>query len=141
RSPTHWEDDFGTRLDPERVRTYEAALERAWSRTSVTLSAYRTELRDRIDLVDVDSLGFSTYRDRGAVDSHGLESELRIEGARGTRLRASLAYQTSREAGADVTNSPRWNGQVLAAHAPPGGWISMAGGARWLSSRLTRPGA
>src|SRR5207247_2701 len=37
RGPTHYEDDSAAvRLDPERVRTYEAAVERAWTRTAAT---------------------------------------------------------------------------------------------------------
>ena len=142
RSPTHFEDDVaGIRLEPERVRTYEAALERGWGGATATLSAYHTELRDRIDLIDVDSLGFSYYRNRGAVDSRGLEAELRILTARGTRVRASLARQHSREGRVEITNSPEWNGQLLVVHAPDDARFSVAGGVRWLSSRVTRSGA
>lgn len=141
RGPTHYEDDSAAvRLDPERVRTYEAAVERAWTRTAATLSVYHTELRNRIDLVDVDSQGNSYYRNRGAVDSRGIEGELRLSTSHGMRARAALAYQRSTEAGADVTNSPRWNGHVLVAHAPEGARFTLAGGVRWLSSRLTRAG-
>jgi outer membrane receptor protein involved in Fe transport len=40
----------------------------------------------------------------------------------------------------ELSDSPRWNANLVVTHAPPTSWYSLGGGVRWVSSRLTGGG-
>ena len=130
------------RLKPERVATVEGTLEHSAGPFTAALTAYRSTLRDLIDLVTVDLDGNTLYENRARVRSQGLEGGLRFTPDATTHARVELAWQHSEDGdtGAELTNSPRWNAHVLAYHVLPGGRTTVGTGARYLSSRLTLAG-
>jgi iron complex outermembrane receptor protein len=150
RAPNTYETSFSgygylanPALEPERLRSVEAELERRGGAFTASLSAYRYWIRDLIDLVTVDTLGTSQYWNHSRVNARGVEAELAYVGARGLRARGALALQESRvqEPEAELSNSPRWNGFVSVTRAPVGEPLSLALGVRYLSPRRTLAGS
>ena len=130
-------------LRPERVSTGEIELERRFGPATVVVSAYKSWIRDLIDLVSVDSIGTGQYQNGTDVASQGVEGELRWENASGLRVRASLACQDSDLEGmlVDLSDSPRWNGSVAVTRTSETSPLSLGLGFRYLSQRLTLAGA
>ena len=130
------------RLSPERVATLEGTLEREAGPVTISLTAYGTRVRDLIDLVQMDELGNGRFENRARARTAGLEGEVRVAPDAATRARLALAWQRSEDGdtGVELTNSPRWDAQVLAYHVLPGGRTTVGAGARYLSSRLTLAG-
>ncbi len=131
-----------TRLSPERVTTVECTLERGAGPFTASLTAYDSQVRDLIDLAEVDELGNTHYENRARARAQGLEGGLRFTPDATTHARVALAWQHSKDGdtGAELTNSPRWNAHVLAYHVLPGERTTVGAGARYLSSRLTLAG-
>jgi outer membrane receptor protein involved in Fe transport len=129
-------------LGPERVRTLESELIGTAGKATVTLSAYRNSVLGLIDLSQVDSAGTLQYLNRERVRGHGLEGEVEIVWSGGTRARLAVACQRSDVVGtgAELSNSPRWNAQMVLTHAPVDGPLSLGVGLRCLSPRLTLAG-
>jgi outer membrane receptor protein involved in Fe transport len=127
------------RLAPERVATYEAALERQAGPVLMSLSGYESFLRDLIDLYQVDSLGYTTFTNLSRVRCQGVEAVFRFTPSAGTHARVAAAGQRSYETGssAELTNSPRWNVHALAYHTLRDGHTTVAGGIRYLSQRIS----
>jgi iron complex outermembrane receptor protein len=132
----------GPALLPERLATVEGTLERAAGPVLTLLTVYDTGLRDLIDLTAVDSIGNESYANRARARSQGIEGGVRFTPNAGTHARVSVAWQRSEDGdtGEELTNSPRWNAQLLAMHSPRGAGASMGVGLRYLSSRLTLTG-
>jgi iron complex outermembrane receptor protein len=146
RAPSLYETDYHVEgglpqppLDPERVGTLEAAVVRSRGGVTTTLSAYVNRVSHLIDLVAVDSLGYGQFANRARVLGRGLEGEIELSPRPGVHGRLSASWQESedRDTHEELTNSPRWNLQLVLTCAPPASrW--MAGlGARYLSPRLT----
>jgi iron complex outermembrane receptor protein len=131
-----------TRLSAERVATIEGTLEHEAGPVTASLTAYDNQVRDLIDLVQVDENGPERYQNRARARTHGVEGELRMVPDAATRARLALSWQRSEDGdtGTELTNSPRWNAHVLAYHVLPGGRTTVGTGARYLSSRLTLAG-
>ena len=130
------------RLRPERVTTVEGTLEHESGPFTPSLTGYGNQVRDLIDLVQVDELGNTLYGNRGRVRARGLEGELRLASGATTRARLALAWQRSNDVdtGAELTNSPRWDAHLMAYHLRSGGRTTLGAGVRYLSSRLTLAG-
>jgi outer membrane receptor protein involved in Fe transport len=130
------------RLRPERVATVEGTIEHESGPFTTSLTAYGNHVRDIIDLVQVDEFGNMRYENRARARARGIEGELRVAPDAATRARLALAWQQSEDGdtGAELTNSPRLNGHLLAYHVLSGGRTTVAAGTRYLSSRLTLTG-
>ncbi|MBI1796305.1 MAG: TonB-dependent receptor [Candidatus Eisenbacteria bacterium] len=149
RAPSLYETEYEAQytlanpwLGPERVVTLEGGLVRAAGPLTWTLSAYANRVRGLIDLVQVDSLN-QRFGNRQRVLSRGVEGEVAVVRAGGTRARLALAWQTSMDEDLDreLSNSPRWNGHVTVTHAPPESRYTLGAGLRVLSPRVTLAGA
>jgi iron complex outermembrane receptor protein len=149
RAPSRYESDFESApifvnpaLGPERVTTVESELVRMSGPTTVTLSGYQNLVRGLMDLVQVDTIGTLQYLNRDRVRSRGLEGEVEVVRPGGTRVRLAIACQHSEieGSGADLTNSPRWNGHLVLTHAPVDARMSLGLGLRYLSPRATLAG-
>jgi outer membrane receptor protein involved in Fe transport len=146
RAPSMWESESyamdpppgGGRLDAERVVTIEGTLEHEIGSCRTFLTAYGSRIRDLIDLVEVDPSGRSNYLNHQRVRCRGLETGVRFTPGARTHARVALAWQQSNDGdtGAEISNSPRWNGHVLAFHTWPDGRTTLGAGLRCLSSRL-----
>jgi len=129
-------------LLPERLGTVEGVIEHERGPWTLIATGYRTSIRDRIDLVSVDSAGYSHYGNVARAASHGLEGEADRVASAGSRLRLAVAWQETWSVpdGAPLTNSPAWNAFVQYTHAPPDARTTFGVGIRYLSSRLTLAG-
>jgi outer membrane receptor protein involved in Fe transport len=130
------------RLQPERIVTVEGTLEHEAGPCRTFVTAYASRIRDLIDLVQVDSSGRSNYLNHQRVRCRGVEAGLRVTPGPRTHARLELACQQSEDvaAGAEISNSPRWNGHLLAFHTWPDGRTTLGAGLRYLSSRPTGTG-
>lgn len=120
-------------LRAERIRTYEALYEHYLSpRWRLTGAGYHYRIADLIAQVPVSVIDplsglpvdVLQFRNQPRVTGRGLEAELDGLWGEGARLRASYAYQLSRDAaGQELLNSPRhllkFNGSV------PLGWMRL----------------
>ena len=149
RAPSMFETDYefpptviNPSLGPERVRTLESEVVGTRGPVTVTLSGYQNFVRGLIDYAQVDSTGTLQYVNRDRIHGRGLEGEVAIRWTADTRLRIAAACQRSSVvgAGADLTNSPRWNVHATLTRAPQDGWLSLGTGLRYLSPRLTLAG-
>lgn len=97
-------------LKPEEITTYELVVEHQLQpRLRLTASVYKNEISNLINqMVDPDD-GLTMFHNLGRVDAKGAEFEAEQVWAGGARLRASYAWQTSRDgdSGEELTNSPR----------------------------------
>jgi len=150
RAPTVYETDYAApgqignaALRPERVRSAEGSLVHSRGPLTATLCAYANHVEDLIDLQRVDTLGTLQFRNRAEVLGLGLEGEIDLVTAAGTRARLDLVWQENREirTHTELTNSPRWNGHLLVSHAPHSSPLSAGFGVRWISPRRTLSGA
>ncbi len=146
RAPVPYETHyaFDTQLPnpdllPEHVNTLESSLEHRFGEALASVSVYRSWIRDLIESVVIDSLGTSTYFNRGRAASTGVESEVRWSARPGLHVRAVLAFQRSREANGPVnlTGSPYWNGHLVLTRALPGRPLRLGASARFLGARTT----
>ncbi|HKQ56741.1 MAG TPA: TonB-dependent receptor [Candidatus Eisenbacteria bacterium] len=149
RAPSRFERDYvfddviaNPALGPERVRTLETELLGRLGPATLTLSAYRNRVLGLIDFTQIDTVGTLQYQNRDRVRSQGIEGEAELVWRGGTRARLGVACQRSDivESGAELSNSPRWNGHLVVTHAPVDGRLSLGLGVRCLSPRLTLAG-
>lgn len=96
-------------LRPERIRTYELALDHYWSanlRSNASVYYYR--IRDMISLADIGGGAFQ-YVNADDAKGKGVELETEKIWPGGTRLRGSYAWQLAEDgkSGARLSNSPR----------------------------------
>ncbi len=126
------------RLEPERVVTLEATLEHERGPYTGFLTAYQSSFRDLIAVVEVDDEGSTAFVNHERLRARGLEGGLRFRPGARTHARATLAWQRSEDGdtGAELSNSPRWNGHVLAYHTLRDGQTTLGAGIRYLSSRI-----
>lgn len=97
-------------LNSEKVTSYEwVAEQRIDHNFRLTASVYRNEVRNLIDQVTDPADGLMVFRNIGAVNTNGIEFEAERAWENDTRLRASYAWQISRNqsTGSELTNSPR----------------------------------
>jgi iron complex outermembrane receptor protein len=116
----HYEDGGLTQkpalvLDPERLETFEAALERRLRPgLKASLAVYHTRVRDVIGLTRDPQDGLLVFANGTEAHTSGLE--MRLEGLLGPRLRAraSYAFQHAEEGveGARPAGSPRHVGYL-----------------------------
>lgn len=135
----YYADGVSQRQNPglraEHLRTVELALEQAMGeRTQLTVTAYRYELRDLIEMDAGDAGALPQYRNLGKARVDGLALYWEHATSRGLRLRSSVAVQDARSQGRWLSNSPRWllKGGALAPLGPEwqGGLEAVATGAR-----------
>lgn len=115
RAPNDYEKYYATanyvlnpNLKPERIRTYELALDHYWTPDLRTVALiYDYKIRDLISLTDI---GGGKYQFVNASEATGKGIELEAEKIwpGGTRLRGSYTWQlaTDGSTGAQLTNSP-----------------------------------
>lgn len=130
-------------LRPERVASVEAGVDHERGPVRATLTLYRNQVRDLVELAVVNPAGDLQYRNRCRVTGQGAEGEIEWSPRSASRVTLDAAWQTSRDvdSGAELTNAPRWNARLLGEHAPAGGRWTLGLGARYLSPRVTRLGA
>lgn len=127
-------------LMPERVGTVEGSVEHHVGNLTAILSAYASRIVNLIDLAPVnDPPGFFTFENRQRVNSRGVEGEIQVVESAATRVRVALARQRTvdGDTGAELSNSPGWNGHVVFTHDPERGRFTLGAGLRFLSPRLT----
>lgn len=128
REPNASETDYrdlsqlaGGSLKPESLRSLElAALWRPAPGFDATLSAYRLDLRDSIDFIDLPD-GQQTYANVGRATTRGIELEATLQLADGLRLRGSWARQCGedRVSGAPLSDAPRSVAKLMLSAAGP----------------------
>lgn len=97
-------------LKPEEITSYEFVVEHRFQPNfRLTTSVYRNEIRNLISEMVDPADGLTVFRNTGKVESKGAEFEVERAWADDTRLRASYAWQITREqaSGAELENSPR----------------------------------
>ncbi len=129
-------------LQPERVVTYEATLEREMGPVLTLVTAYRSHFRDLIDLLQLDPEGNTAYTNLSRVGSRGIEGEVRVTPRARTHARLAAAWQQSEivDTGEELSNSPRWNLHALAYRTLRDERTTLGGGLRYLSGRIAYPG-
>lgn len=128
REPNASETDYrdssqaaGGELVAESLRSLElAALWRAAPGLEASVSAYRFDLRDIIDFIDLPD-GQQTYANAGRARSEGLETELTWRASDRLRLRGSWARQLAqdRSTGAPLSDAPRSVAKLMLTAAGP----------------------
>ncbi len=116
RAPNAYELTFNlskptpsNRLNPEKIRTYEAVLEQYFGKNyRASLSAYRFEVRDMISQqASPGLLGDFVYANADSVAGNGIETEFEARFSHGVVARASYAVQRAEDAnGLEISNSP-----------------------------------
>lgn len=116
REPNASETDYrdssqaaGGALLAESLRSLElAALWRPRAGLDASVSAYRFELNDIIDFIDLPD-GQQTYANAGRARAEGLETELTWQASDRVRLRGSWARQRTEDrlSGAPLSDAPR----------------------------------
>ena len=100
-------------LRPEKIKTWEAVLERYLpGNWRVTAAGYYYKVDGLITQVPIDDPATGgvllQYQNLGNVDARGVELEAEHSSRSGARLRASFTAQTARDdAGAPLSNSPK----------------------------------
>lgn len=97
-------------LKPEEITSYEFVVEHLFQPNfRLTASVYRNEIRNLISQVTDPADGLNVFQNLGQVRSKGAEFEAERAWADDTRLRASYAWQITRDqaSGAELENSPR----------------------------------
>lgn len=97
-------------LKPEEITTYEFVVEHQLRpRLRLTASVYKNEISNLINQVTDLADDLDVFRNIDQVEAKGVELEAEQVWAGGARLRASYAWQTSRDedSGEELTNSPR----------------------------------
>lgn len=128
REPNASETDYrdssqaaGGALLAESLRSLElAALWRPAPGLDASVSAYRFDLRDIIDFVDLPD-GQQTYANAGRARSEGLETELTWQASDRLRLRGSWARQLAQDrlSGAPLSDAPRSVAKLMLTAAGP----------------------
>lgn len=96
-------------LEAERITTYEFVVEqRPQPHLRLTADVYANRIGDNINQI-TDPAGELVFMNTGQVQAHGVEVEAERLWNGGARLRASYAWQMSREedTGSELVNSPR----------------------------------
>ncbi len=96
-------------LKPEKIASYEFVVEHQLQPNfRLTGAVYRNEIRNLISQV-VDTDGLAVFRNTGLVEAKGAEFEAERAWSDDTRLRASYAWQVTRDqaSGTELENSPR----------------------------------
>lgn len=121
---------------PEYVAATELVLQRqlaAHTRFTGALYRYR-----RSDLLVYDD-ALEDYVPAGSSRAHGVEAEVEHLWERGARVRASLAWQRSRDVyGRDAVNSPDLLGKLAYTFLLPGDALRAGFEAQYFGPRLTR---
>ena len=121
---------------PEYVAATELVLQRqlaAHTRFTGALYRYR-----RSDLLVYDD-ALEDYVPAGSSRARGVEAEIEHAWERGTRARASVAWQRSRDVhGRDAVNSPDLLGKLAYTFLLPGEALRAGVEAQYLGPRLTR---
>jgi iron complex outermembrane receptor protein len=131
-------------LQPERILSYEASIDRLFGPVRTTVSAYQNQIRDLIDQVALDDTGtLLQFRNVDRVTSRGVEAGFEWSPHAGRSLSGDIAWQLSKDSEADneLSNSPRWNAHLLAMYAPEESRWSLGASVRALSPRRTLSGS
>jgi len=97
-------------LMPEKIATYEFVVEHSLQPNfRLTADLYRNRISDNISQITDPADGMLVFVNAGKVDAQGAEFEAERLWNGGARLRASYAWQISRdmETGDELVNSPR----------------------------------
>lgn len=134
----------GPNLKPERITSYEIVAEhRFLPNFRLTASVYRNEIRDLITQVTDPADGLSLFRNVGKVEARGAEFEVERAWADDTRLRASYAWQVTRDqgSGVELENSPRHLAKFNYSAPLPGNGLRTGLEIQYSGSRRTLSGA
>jgi iron complex outermembrane receptor protein len=131
-------------LKPETIRTYEFVIEHQLQHNfRITADAYSNKISNNINQFTDPADLLSVFINTGQVDAHGVEFEAERLWDSGTRLRASYAWQISREtaSGAELVNSPRHLAKLNLSMPLP--WDALRTGMefQYTGSRKTLAGA
>lgn len=127
-------------LKPEKIRTYELVIEhRLQPNFRITADAYSNKISNNINQITDPADGLLVYVNAGQVDSHGLEFEAERWWNSGARLRASYAWQSSRDkaTNAEQVNSPRSLAKLNCSVPVWGDKLRTAAELQYTSSRKT----
>ncbi len=97
-------------LKPENISTYEFVVEHTpRPNFRLTADAYSNKIRDNITQITDPADGLLVFVNEGQVDTRGVEFEAERKWDDGAQLRASYAWQISRDSasGIELTSSPR----------------------------------
>lgn len=97
-------------LKPEKIASYELVAEhQPQPNFRLTAAVYRNEIRNLITMALDPADGLAVFRNSGLVETEGAEFEAERAWTDDTRLRASYAWQMTRDqsSGAELENSPR----------------------------------
>jgi iron complex outermembrane receptor protein len=120
-------------LRPEHLRSAELSWERALdAHSALTLSAYRTQLRELIELGSEPGSGLAQYQNLGRIRTQGLDLSLQQQGRAGTQWRLDASLIDARRDGQRLSNAPRW---LLKGH-----WIQPLAAAWTLGVELQAQG-
>ncbi len=106
-----------SKLDPERITTYEGVLEQElWWRVRGTLAAFHYNITDLINQTEVASQDGTTtlqYVNKGEAHANGFELELRVPVTPLISLRTSYSFTDARsDDGRSLTNAPKHLGNL-----------------------------
>jgi outer membrane receptor for ferrienterochelin and colicins len=147
RAPTiyemYFEDQVSQRSNPglrhERIQAGELGMEQRLSQAVILYASfYQFSMRNLIDIILAPGDSLRQYRNLTETRARGIEVELLAKLTGGVTAGASVAFQSARDetTGDRMTNSPM---TMAKAHCivPVGDYVTVAGVARYESSRLT----
>lgn len=128
-------------LKPERITTQEVAAEiTPMPSLRLGLGHYRYTIYDLIDQVLDPADGLLIFRNQDAITARGWEAEAEALLTGGWRVRGSLAWQTVKQPGGELSNSPNRLGKLLIdGPMPIAGW-AMGLNLQAVDSRRTLQG-
>ena len=131
-------------LRSEKIRTWEMIVEHELQPNfRLTADAYYNQISNLINQVVDPADGMLVFQNSGHVEGRGVELEAERAWTSQTRLRASLAWQSTRDrdTGGHLNNSPAWLGKL--SFATPLHFIPLRAGAeaQYNGNRSTLSGA
>jgi iron complex outermembrane receptor protein len=124
-------------LRHEQIETMEFVWEQRLAEGIFgTASLFRYEMTDLIDETNNNDIG--SYRNRGAVDAHGLEMEINARFRSGLSGYASFTYQSATDSETDerLTNSPAYLVRAGLAYSPLP-WLRAGANVRYDGERMS----
>lgn len=142
RAPDDFDAAWNDNLRRERTQAREISAD--WQPSGalrISASAYRYDVTDMIEqVVGPDSDGLQ-YANVSSARARGLELEAEYRADWGLRVRSSLSRQSARnEAGAILSNSPRWLSKLHATAPLPESSLRAALELQGMSERRTGAG-
>lgn len=131
-------------LEPEKIASYELVAEHELEHNfRLSAAAYRNDIRNLINQVTDPADGLAVFQNIGRVRSQGVEFEAERAWDEDTRLRASYAWQVTRDRASDaeLENSPRQLAKLSYARPLFGRALRAGAELQYTGSRKTLAGA